>query len=137
MMTLEHLAEERQPVWIVPAPLVVWALHFLACYVTAALWCGPAVGTAPGGAALGNTALAGLPLALFTIYTLASMLALLALIRMGYRAHTLGDASPPHDADSPADRHRFIGYATLLIAGLSLVAVIYSAMAVFMVQTCQ
>ncbi|MGE0592375.1 MAG: hypothetical protein AB7Q15_07535 [Vicinamibacterales bacterium] len=131
-MTLEHLAEERQPVWIVPAPLVVWALHFLACYVTAALWCGPAVGTA-----LGSTALAGLPVALFTIYTIASMLALLALIRMGYRAHTLGEASPPHDADSPADRHRFIGYATLIIAGLSLVAVVYSAMAVFMVRTCQ
>src|SRR5690606_41440209 len=107
--------------------LVVWALHFMACYVTAALWCGPA--NAQGGP--------GMPLLLFTLYTLAALAAIGALGWVGYRGQRFGGEPPPPDADSPADRHRLIGFATLLIAGLSLVAVIYSAMALFLVQTCQ
>lgn len=120
-------AESRQRLWIVPAPLVVWALHFLLCYWTAALWCGPAV---PGDARV-------LPLTWFTLYTVVALGAIAGLGWHGYRRHSLGGASAPHDADSPADRHRFLGLATLLIAGLSFMAVIYSAMAVVMVATCQ
>ena len=126
-MSVKRVAEARQRLWIVPGPLVVWALHFMACYITAALWCGPAV---PGG---GSQA----PWLPFALYTVAALLAIGAIGWLGYRSHRLGDASAPHDADSPADRHRFIGLATLLIAGLAFVSVIYSAMAVFMVPTCQ
>jgi hypothetical protein len=127
MTPMQRVAEARQRLWIVLAPLVVWGVHFMACYITAALYCGPAVpGDRPS-----------LPPTLFVVYTAVAGAAILACGWIGWKAHSLGDAETPHDADSPEDRHRFLGLATLLFAGLSFVAVVYTAMAVFMVQTCQ
>ena len=125
---MTRTAESRQRLWIVPGPLVVWSLHFMLCYITAAIWCGRVAGRlgALGGA---RTAIA--------VYTVVALLAILGIAWLGYRAQALGDTHPPHDADSAADRHRFLGYATLLIAGLSTVAVIYSAMAAVFIRTCQ
>jgi len=42
----------------------------------------------------------------------------------------------PHDADTPEDRHRFLGFATLLLSGLSAVAVIYTALVVVVFRSC-
>lgn len=121
-------AESRQRLWIVPGPLVVWGVHFMLCYITAAIWCGRVAGRlGPLGAA--RTAIA--------VYTVAALLAILGIAWLGYRAQALGDARPPHDADSAADRHRFLGFAALLIAGLSAVAVLYSGMAALFISTCQ
>ena len=55
----------------------------------------------------------------------------------GYRAHSYGTGELPHDDDTPEDRHRFMGFATLLISGLSAVAVIYVALVVAFIETCQ
>ena len=41
---MPQTAERRQRLWIVPGPLVVWATHFMLCYITAALWCGRVAG---------------------------------------------------------------------------------------------
>lgn len=120
----DRTAESRQRLWIVPAPLVIWVTHFLLCYVTAALWCGRIVGGVEP------------PRMLIAVYTLVGLAAIAAIAWTGYRAHRHGGETPPHDADSAADRHRFIGHATTLIAGLSAVAVIYSAMAAVVIRTC-
>lgn len=127
MTSMQRVAEARQRLWIVLAPLVVWGVHFMACYITAALLCGPAV---PGEGPM-------LPPTLFVVYTAVAGAAIVVFGWMGWKAHSLGDAEAPHDADSPEDRHRFLGLATLLFAGLSFVAVVYSAMAIVMVPTCQ
>ena len=37
-----------------------------------------------------------------------------------------GNATLPHDDDTPEDRHRFLGFAALLLSALSAVAVIYA-----------
>ena len=120
----DRTLESRQPLWIVPGPLAIWAIHFLLCYVTAALWCGRVVGAMQP------------PRVLIAVYTVSALSAIAAIGWKGYRAHRHGDEPPPHDADSAADRHRFIGYAASLIAGLSAVAVIYSAMAAAVISTC-
>jgi hypothetical protein len=123
-----HVAESRQRLWIVPGPLVIWAGHFMLSYITAAMWCGRIAGR------LGSLDAARLAIA---VYSAVALLAILWIAWLGYRAQALGDASPPHDADSAEDRHRFLGYASLLISGLSAVAVIYTAMAAFFIETCQ
>jgi hypothetical protein len=128
MRGLNRVAESRQRLWIVPGPLVIWATHFMLCYITAALWCGKIVGP-PGPLGSARVAIA--------VYTAVALAGILVIGWMGHRAHALGAADAPHDADSPEDRHRFVGYAALLIAGLSSVAVIYSAMAAVFIETCQ
>jgi hypothetical protein len=54
----------------------------------------------------------------------------------GYRRHTHGTANLPHDFDTPEDRHRFLGYATLLLSGLSAVGVVYAALAAVFMESC-
>jgi hypothetical protein len=121
-------AESRQRLWIVPAPLVVWAAHFLLCYVTAALWCGMVAGRL-GPLGLARTAI--------FLYTVAALLAIGTIGWLGYRAHAVHARGAAHQADSPEARHGFLGFATMLIAGLSTVAVIYTAMAAIFIGGCQ
>jgi hypothetical protein len=122
------VAESRQRLWTVLASPAVWGVHFTATYVTAALWCGRWAGASHE---LGTAAV------LIAAYTVIAMLVILAVGWSGFRAHRYGaDGSEPHDADSPEDRHRFLGLATVLLSGLSTLAVTYSALAVWLSGTC-
>jgi hypothetical protein len=56
---------------------------------------------------------------------------------IGVRKHRAGAGAPPHDDDTPEDRSRFIGLATLLLAGLSAIATMYSALVAVFLETCQ
>jgi hypothetical protein len=107
---------------------VVWALHFLLSYVTVAIHCAKAARHA---ASLGGAATA------LWIYTALALLMIVAFGVAGWRQHRHGDSSPPHDAPTPADRHRFLGFATLLLCGLSFVAVVYAAFAIAVIGTCR
>lgn len=120
-------AESRQAVWIVPGPLVIWAIHFTLCYVTASLWCGR-VGGNPASLSSARIAIA--------IYTAIALALVAAIGWKGYRAHRAG-VTAPHDADSPEDRYRFIGFAAFLIAALSTLAIIYSSLAAVFIRTCE
>lgn len=128
MRSMDTTAESRQRLWIVPASPVIWALHFMACYITAALWCGVVVGRE------GPLSSARLAIGVYTVIALA---AIAAVGWLGWRAHRHGAGDPPHDADTPADRHRFLGFATVLLSGLSGVATLYSALAAVFIETCQ
>lgn len=121
-------AESRQPLWIVPGPLVVWAVHFMACYITAALWCGRVVGRT-GALGAARTAIG--------LYTAVALALIAAIGWRGYRAHARGPGGPPHDDDTAEDRHRFLGLASLLLSGLAVVAVIYSGMTALFIETCR
>jgi hypothetical protein len=122
------LPERRASLWLLTAGPTVWALHFLACYVTAAIWCAKA-GSA--GATLGDARTA------LWAYTAVALVAITWFGARGLRGHRLGDATLPHDDDTPGDRHRFLGFATLLLCGLSFVAVVYVALAVAVIGTCR
>lgn len=134
MRSMDTTAESRQRLWIVPASPVIWALHFMACYITAALWCGVVVGRE------GPLSSARVAIGVYTVIALAGI----AVVGwLGWRAHRIpaggvdGAGEPPHDADTPEDRHRFLGFATVLLSGLSAVATIYSALAAVFIETCQ
>lgn len=117
--------ESRESVWIVPASPAIWATHFLATYATASVWCSKWAGPA------GTLDAAGVAIA---VYTAIALTAIVALGLRGWRAHRSGH--PSLDADTPEDRHRFLGLATLLLSGLGALGVVYSAMAVWIGGTC-
>jgi hypothetical protein len=71
------------------------------------------------------------------LMTAAALAAIGATGWSGYQRHTHGDSAPPHDADTPEDRDRFLGRASMMLAGLSAVATIYVALATLMVGSCR
>lgn len=117
----------RGGLWMLVAGPAVWALHFLLSYVTVAIHCAKATRF---DAPLGGTGV------VLWIYTGLALLAIAALGAAGWRMHRHGDQRPPHDEPTPGDRHRFLGFATLLLCGLSFVAVVYAAFAIAVIDTC-
>lgn len=126
--TGEIVAERQWTILMLAASPTIWAAHFTVCYVMGAIWCAKAPHAI--------TPLGGVRTAVFV----ATFLALVGIALTGwwgYRAHALGNASVPHDDDTPEDRHRFMGFATLLLSGLSALAVIYAALVVVFIRTCE
>lgn len=111
--------------YLVMLPLgpAIWAAHFFTTYVIASIWCAPTL--RPGQAAAvpldsAHGVIAGV--------TIAALIGIAMVAISGYRRHGLGGETAPHDDDSPEDRHRFLGLATMLLAGLSAVATIFVAL---------
>ena len=121
---MERLHEERESLLTLAAPPTVWAVHFLASYITAAVWC------AKVAEPLGPVRVA---IALFTFVALAGIG---FAGWKGGRRHRSGSGRVPHDVDTPEDRHRFLGFATLLLAGLSAIATIFVALTAVFIETC-
>jgi hypothetical protein len=127
-------ATDRDSLWLLTVGPIIWSAHLLLCYITAAVWCAKFVG--PGGELGGvRTAIAW--------YTVAAVAGIVAVGWEGHRRHrhssgpwTDGAEATTHDLDSPGDRHRFLGFATLLLSGLSAVAVLYAALAATYFDTC-
>jgi hypothetical protein len=113
--------------WLLITSPSVWALHFLACYVLAAVHC------AKGGQAtvLGSTVpwIAGL--------TIVALIVVAVTGANAFRHWGFGANSPPHDAPTAQDRRRFIGYATLLVSALSFVSIVFTALPVLFVADCR
>lgn len=123
----EVLHEDRASVWMLTTGPTVWTLHFLTCYITVAVWCAKASSVAP---------LVGVRIVLGGLTVLA--LGLIAWFGWrGLRQHLFGTATLPHDAPTADDRHRFLGFATTLLCGLSFVAVLYSAFVLLIFSTCR
>lgn len=122
----KQLKEQHESLWRLTAPPLVWAAHLLLSYCTAAIFCEKA---SDASFATVRFAIAG--------YTLLA-LALIAFAAVsGYQRHRYHGANAPHDFDSPEDRHRFLGFATFLIAGLSGLAVIYQALPAVFIGSCR
>src|SRR5687767_6508802 len=121
------LPETRESLWMLAASPMIWAAHFLLSYVTASVWC--AKFAEPGDSLSGVRTAIG-------VYTVLALAAIAAIARRGWRRHRLGRAELPHDADTPEDRHRFLGFATLLLSGLGAVAVLYASLAAVFIGDC-
>ena len=121
------VAERNLELWMLAASPATWALHFMACYLTAAIWC----------AKVGR--IANVQPTLVTaigVYTAIALLAIVMIGARGWRRHRLGGEPPPHDDDTPEDRHRFLGWATFLLSALSAIAVCYSALVAVFLRSC-
>ena len=112
--------------WLVWSP-VVWTVHFLACYITAAVFC----------AKFADGSEEAYPVRVaVAVYTLIA-LGLIALIGwLSFRRHMMGDAALPHDFDSEDDQKRFLGFSAFLLSLLSGVATVFTAMVFFFMDTC-
>lgn len=119
--------ERRQSLWLLAVSPTIWAAHFLVVYVTAATWCARAAG--PLGA-LGPVRIA------IGAATLVALAGIGVVAWIGYRRHDYGFADVPHDFATAADRHRFLGFATLLLSALSAVAVVYVALVALFIGDC-
>lgn len=127
---------DKGSLWLLTLAPTIWAVHLLLSYITAAIWCAKVA--APSGA-LGDVRTA------VTWYTTVALLGIAAVGVEGFRRHRYprhgpgagGTETTTHDLDSPEDRHRFLGFATLLLAGLSAVAVVYAALASTFFETCR
>lgn len=106
----------------------IWAAHFLLCYVTAAIWCAK---FAPRYGSLGPVRWA------IVIYTVLALIGIGINGWGGWRRHRFGAEPVPHDFDTPGDRHRFLGFATVLLAALSAVATAFAALVVFYFKDCR
>lgn len=124
---MSETAEKNQSLWLLTASPVLWAAHFLLSYGTASVWCAKVAG--PGGS-LGGVRAA------IVVYTVVALAGIGVIGWVGYRRHSHGDAALPHDDDTPEDRHRFLGFSTLLLSALSAVAVVYSSLVVVFFRDC-
>ena len=117
----------RQTLWALVIAPTVWALHFLFSYVYASIHCAKAGRLA----SLGDVRAA---------ITVATILALLLVVGTGYVAWAQslveGDP-PPHQESTDEDRLRFLAVATLLLAGLSFVAIFFTAIPAFTFRDCR
>lgn len=116
---MERIPESRESLWLLITGPTIWAAHFLLCYITAAIWCAKFSG--PDGS------LSVVRIAV-VVYTLAALVGLVVTGLIGFHRHSFGRATVPHDFDTDADRHRFLGFASVLLTGLSTVAVLYVAL---------
>ncbi len=124
---MNPLHEKNESLWKLTISPAIWAAHFMLCYLTAAIWCAKLAG--PDGS-LGVVRVA------IIIYTVLALAGIGATGWVGYRKHRFGNSPLPHDFDSTDDRHRFLGFATLLLSALSGVATLYAALVAVFFWSC-
>lgn len=124
---MPDLHEKHESLWVLAYSPAIWAVHFLLCYITAAIWCAKVAGR--DGTLNTVQVLVG-------IYTVLALAGIVITCWRGYRRHRFQREPLPHDEDSPEDRYRFIGYATVLLSALSFIATVWVAMVVLFIDTC-
>lgn len=122
------LYERHESLWRLALSPSIWALHFLLSYITAAVWCAK-FAPADGSLQPVRWLIAG--------YTVAALIGIALTARGGLRRHRRGTESIPHDYDTAGDRHGFLGYATVLLSGLSAVAVLFAALVIVFFKDCR
>jgi len=115
--------------WRVIISPTIWALHFLACYVAAAIYCEKMGRDAP---------LDDIRLLVITVTVVALggiFWSTLGLWRVHDRSLTDDDFEYEHN--TPEERHRFLSHVALMLSILSAVAVIYVAIPMLYLESCR
>lgn len=128
MRAERQTVESGESLWYLTIGPATWALHFLLCYITAAVWCAKIAGRE---ATLGPVRMA------IVAYTAVAALIIGFCAWKGWQRRRYGNARTPFEKDTAADRHRFLGFATFLLASLSLVATLMQAMVALFFQDCR
>lgn len=120
-MSTADAPELEQGLSTLVAPLLAWAAHFVFVYAVAAVFCAK-----------------GWPIGAMRAAAAAATLLALALLARWFvkgRARARREAGAADDAAHA--RRRFLGFATALTAGLSAVAIVYSALVFVLVRDCR
>jgi hypothetical protein len=132
--TRDHDEVERETghgtdLWRVIAAPVVWAIHFLFCYIYGAIYCqklGRDASLAePAVVVIGATAVA------------LSLIGLSGLRIWRVRARSLTDNDFEFEHNTPEERHRFLSHVALMLCVLSVVAVLYVTIPMLYLSTCR
>lgn len=114
----------RITLWTLIVPPGVWAVHFLFCYLWVAVSCAKL------------KEFPRFPVA----FVIGTVVALAIIVGSGViawvQSRTPGD-DPPHEQGTEIDRLRFVATATLMLAGLSFVAVLFTAAPALMLTDCR
>lgn len=115
--------------WRVIAAPIVWALHFLFCYIYGAVYCAKAGRDAsldgPTTVIVGATVVA-LSLIAFSTHHLWRV-----------RGRSLTDNDFEFEHNTPEERHRFLSHVALMLCVLSAVAVLYVAIPMLYLSSCR
>lgn len=122
------LPKEVESLWTLFTAPTVWALHFLVCYVVVAIHCEKA--------AVWDVDFDTIRIVLGFV-TLAALAMITLSAYLAWRQWGFGSGDPPHSEPTDKDRRLFQGFATLLLSGLSFVAVIYAAIPLIFIAGCQ
>ena len=115
--------------WRVIISPTIWALHFLACYVAAAIYCEKMGRDAP---------LDDIRLLVITV-TLVALGGIFWSTLGLWRVHdrSLTDDDFEYEHNTPEERHRFLSHVALMLSILSAVAVIYVAIPMLYLESCR
>lgn len=115
--------------WRVIAAPIVWALHFLFCYVYAAIYCEKLGRDASLGSAtpviIGATAIA------------LGLIAISTHHLWKVRGRSVTDDDFEFEHNTPEERHRFLSHVALMLCVLSAVAVLYVAIPMLYLSSCR
>lgn len=117
----------QNSLWTLVISPVMWALHMLSCYIIVSVWCAKAGREA---------SLDGVRIAIFLLTVFALIPVFVRMIK-SYKQHKKGESSLPHNEATSEDRERFLGFASLLISGLSAVAILFIAFNAVIFRSCQ
>ena len=125
---MARLPEEEESLWWLTVSPTIWAVHFLAAYITVAVWC-EKVSTRDGPLDGARIAVA--------VFTAVALTGIGANTLRAWRHHRHEQGRTPHHEDTPEDRHRFIGFASFLLSALSAVGVVYATLPILFIETCR
>ncbi|MBV0892305.1 hypothetical protein KTN05_10625 [Paracoccus sp. Z118] len=116
---------DKGSVWVLAAPLTVWAGHFLLSYWVGAVWC------AKGWGPLVDTRI------VMVVLTLSALLAVSLLARIArqrYRGVLVVDEA----IDDPTEngRTRFMGHVALMLSVLAAVAIVMTFLPTLVFERC-
>ena len=120
---------EGTDLWRVILAPGIWAVHFLVCYVGAAVYCEKA----------------GRSAALLPVQILVVAATLIALGGIGlvfaslWKVRGLSTINDNYNyaGNTPEERHRFLSHVALMLCVLSAVAVIFAAIPPFVLELCR
>lgn len=126
---VEHTSGQGTDLWLLITPLIIWAVHFLVCYVGAAVYC------AKEGRAATLLPVEWLVLAA-TLCALTAI-GLVAWTLWRVRARSVTDDDLSFEANTAEERHRFLSHVGLMLCVLSAAGVIYVTLPVLVLETCR
>ena len=125
---MQVFGKTQDTLWTLIAAPTIWGFHFLFSYFLAAYRCAP---NADPFRDIGGTRVA------IVVVTLVSLGLIALILRRAWREWHSGGGGFRNDQDTPEARERFLEFSTLLLAGLSFVAVIYETMPVLLIGDCR
>lgn len=122
---MTYMTEAWKTLWPILFGPTIWALHFLVCYVFAAVFC----------AKTGDSADFSVVRLVVAVATAVAIAAIALVGFLGYRQWAIV-SDVRQDQPTDVDRRQLLGQAAILLCGLSAVAVVYVALPALFIASC-